>query len=149
MKQIITMIMSLLLAMPIGYTADITSEQTADTVYVHINAYHSTDEMYNACEIELTYDAEKLRFDSESSTIGCSAYRDTDGKLMLIDFGADKPLGESVYVLAFDVIGTGEAEIQISRAAFSTAEKAVSEDVEPILNEPDSITVWIGGATYG
>lgn len=149
MHRFVIMIMALFLVMPSGYTADITSEQTADTVYVHINAYHSTDEMYNACEIELTYDAEKLRFDSESSTIGCSAYRDTDGKLMLIDFGADKPLGESVYVLAFEVIGMGNAEIQISRAAFSTAEKAVTEDVEPIVNKPDIITVWIGGATYG
>lgn len=153
MKRILIMLMALLLAMPLqtaeGYTANITSEQTADTVYIHINAYHSTDEMYNVCEIELTYDAEKLRFDSESSTIGRSAYRDTDGKLMLIDFGADKPLGESVYVVAFEVIGMGNAEIQIIRAAFSTAEKAVSEDVEPIVNKPDSITVWIEGAIYG
>lgn len=153
MKRILIMLMALLLAMPLqtaeGYTANITSEQTADIIYIHINAYHSADEMYNACEIELAYDAEKLRFDSESSTIGCCAYRDTDGKLMFIDFGADKPLGESVYVVAFDVIGTGEAEIQISRAAFSTAKKAASEDVEPIINKPDSITVWIEGATYG
>lgn len=143
MKQIITMIISLFLVMPIGYTANITSEQTADTVYVHINAYHSTDEIYNACEIELTYDAEMLRFDSERSTLGNSAYRDTDGRLMLVDFGADKPLGKSVYVLAFEVIGTGEAEIQLSRAAFITSEKAVSEDVEPIGNEPKKIVLEV------
>lgn len=135
------MIMSLFLVMPIGYTANITSEQTADTVYVHINAYHGTDEIYNACEIELTYDAEMLRFDSERSTLGNSAYRDTDGRLMLVDFGADKPLGKSVYVFAFDVIGTGEAEIQLCRAAFITSEKAVSEDVEPIGNEPKKIVL--------
>ena len=143
MKQIITMIMSLFLVMPIGYTANITSEQTADTVYVHINAYHSTDEIYNACEIELTYDAEMLRFDSERSTLGNSAYRDTDGRLMLVDFGADKPLGKSVYVFAFDAIGTGEAEIQLCRAAFITSEKAVSEDVEPIGNEPKKIVLEV------
>jgi hypothetical protein len=126
-----------------GYTASMVSKQEADTVYIHINAYHSTDEMYNACEIELTYDAEMLRFDSERSTLGNSAYRDTNGQLMLVDFGADKPLGESVYVLAFEVIGAGEAEIQLYRAAFITSEKAVSEDIEPIVNEPDSITVWV------
>lgn len=145
MKRIATVIMALLLGMPtVGYTANITTEQTADTVYVHINAYHSTDEIYNACEVELTYDAEMLRFDSEHSAMGCGAYRDTDGRLMLIDFGADKPLGESVYVLAFDVIGTGEAEIQLCRAAFITSEKAVTEDMEPIINQPDCVTVLVG-----
>lgn len=147
MKRLATVLLAIALAASIptaeGYTANITSEQTADAVYIHINAYHSTDEAYNACEIELTYDAEKLRFDSERSTLGCAAYRDTEGKLMLIDFGADKPLGESVYVLAFEVIGTGEAAINLYRAAFITSEKAVSEDVEPIINTPDSITVCV------
>lgn len=145
MKKIITTIMALLLMTPTaeGYTASMTSKQEADTVYVHINAYHSTDEVYNCCEVELAYDAERLRFDSEKSTLGQAAYRDTDGRLMLVDFGADKPLGESVYVLAFEVVGTGKAEIQLCRAAFSTAEKAVTEDVEPIINEPDSIAVWV------
>jgi hypothetical protein len=140
--------MALLLAMPLptaeGYTASMTSKRKAETVYIHINAYHSTDEVYNCCEVELTYDAGKLRFDSEKSTLGQAAYRDTDGRMMLVDFGADKPLGKSVYVLAFEVIGTGKAEIQLCRAAFSTAEKAATEDVEPIINEPDSITVWVG-----
>ena len=147
MKQIISIVMAVIfaVALPTGYTASLTSEQTADTVYIHINAYHSTDEIYNACEIELTYDAELLRFDPERSTLGCGAYRDTNGKLMLVDFGADKPLGKSVYVLAFEVIGTGKAEIQLCRAAFSTAEKAATENIEPITNKPDSIAVWVGG----
>ena len=139
-----TAVLAISMSNTAGYTANITSEQTDDIVYIHINAYHSTDEEYNACEIELTYDAEILRFDSERSTLGCAAYRDTDGKLMLIDFGADKPLGKSVYVLAFEAIGTGEAEIRLCRAAFITSEKAVSEDVEPITNKPDNITVWVG-----
>ena len=147
MMRIIIMIVALLLATPVptadGYTASLTGKQKADTVYIHINAYHSTDEMYNACEIELTYDAEMLRFDSERSTMGCAAYRDTDGRLMLVDFGADKPLGESVYVLAFEAIGTGEAEIQLCRAAFITSEKAVTENIEPITNKPDNVKVWL------
>lgn len=145
MKRIVTMIMSLFLATPtaLGYTATITSEQTSDTVYIHVNAHHSEDEFYNACEIEVTYDSETLSFDNGRSTLGCAAYRDDAGRLILLDFGADKPLGDSVYVLAFEAIGTGYSNIQLSRAAFSTAEKAATEDVEPIANEPDNITVWV------
>lgn len=143
MKQFITMIMSLLFAVPTGYTASLTSKQEADVVYIHIHADHSTDEMYNTCEVVLTYDAEKLRFDSKRSTLGQAAYRDTEGRLMLVDFGQDKPLGKSVYVLAFEVVGTGKAEIRLDRAAFSTAEKAVTENVEPTINESDSIAVWV------
>lgn len=126
-----------------GYTANITSRQIADTVYVYINAYHSTDAIYNSCEIELSYNAEILHFNMERSMIGFGAYRDTNGQLLFLDFGADKPLGESVYVLAFDVIGRGEAEIQLCRAAFSTSEKAISQDVEPIVNEPNGVTMWV------
>ena len=148
MMRLISLIMALLLAMPLptaeGYTASMTSKRKAETVYIHINTYHSTDEMYNCCDIELTYDAGKLRFDRERSTLGQAAYRDANGRLRLLDFGADKFLGKSVYVLAFEVIGTGKAEIQLCRAAFSTAEKAVTKDVEPIINKPDSITVWVG-----
>ena len=136
--------MALLFVAPsAGYTANITSRQTAQVVYIHINAYHSEDEVYNACEIELTYNADKLRFNSERSTLDCSAHRDTDGRLMLVDFGADKPLGKSVYVLAFDVIGKGTAEVKLNKAAFSTAEKAATSDLEPISNKPNSVTVWV------
>ena len=132
------------MTLPSGYTANITGERKADAVYVHLNAYHSTDEMYNCCEIELTYDANILRFDRERSTIGQAAYRDVNGQILLVDFGTDKQLGKSVYVLAFDVIGSGEAEIQLNRAAFSTAEKAAYADIEPISNEPNSVKVWVG-----
>lgn len=142
MKYFITAIMALLFVMPTGYTARMTSKHTFDTAYIHINADHSTDEVYNCCEVELTYDAGKLRFNSEKSTIGQAAYRDADGRLMLVDFGADKPLGKSVYVLAFDVVAAGKSEIRLDRAAFSTAEKAATEDVEQIVNEPNSIIVW-------
>ena len=143
MNRIAIMLLALFFVMPTttGYTANITGAHTDDTIYVHINAYHSEDEMYNCCEVELTYDVNILCFNPERSTLGCAAYRDTDGKLMLIDFGADKPLGESVYVLAFEVIGTGESTIELCRAAFSTAEKAATQNIEPITNEPNSITV--------
>ena len=144
MKRIIAIIMSLLISVPtIGYTANISSTQTNDTVYIHVNAYHSEDEIYNCCEIELTYDTEMLRFNNELSSLGCGAYRDKDGQLMLIDFGADKPLGESIYTLAFDIVGCGYTDVKLDRAAFSTAEKAVSEDVEPITNTPNSIFIWL------
>ena len=147
MRKIAVMLMALMLAAPMpipeGYTAEIMSRRTGNTVYVHIDAGHSANEVYNCCEIKLVYDAEKLRFDSEKSTLGYAAYRDTDGRLMLVDFGADKPLGKSVYVLTFEVVGAGKAEIQLDRAAFSTAEKAVTEDLEPIINKPDSIAVWV------
>ena len=133
------MIMAVLMALPSGYTANITGERTEDTVYIHLNAQHSTDDIYNCCEIELAYDADALRFDSERSTLGCAAYRDVDGRLMLVDFGADKQLGKSLYVFAFEVIGTGETEIQLSRAAFSTKEKAATENVEPIVNKPSKV----------
>lgn len=142
MKRFITMLVALFFAMPTGYTASLTSKQEADVVYIHLNADHSTDEVYNCCEVELAYDAGKLRFSPERSTLGQAAYRDRDGKLLLVDFGADKPLGKSVYVLAFDVIGRGKAEIRLDRAAFSTAEKAATEDIEPISNNPGSIMVW-------
>ena len=141
--------MSLLISVPtIGYTANISSTRTDDTIYIHINAYHNEDEIYNACEIELFYDTEILRFNSERSSLGCSAYRDRDGQLMLIDFGEDKPLGKSIYTIAFDIVGYGYTEVKLDRAAFSTSEKAVSEDIEPIANTPNSLFIWLDDITW-
>ena len=150
MKLIATILASLLFvaqapmaqALP-GYTANITNEQTLHRVYICVNAYHSTDDYYNTCDIEIEYDAEKLRFDSENSTLGCAMYRDYGGKLRLIDFGADKPLGESIYVLAFEVIGKGKTEVRLCSASFSTKEKAATSDIEPITNEPNKLTIWL------
>lgn len=147
MKQIISTLLALLFAITtpakVGYIANITHKQTLHRVYICVNAYHSTDKTYNVCDIEIEYDAKKLRFDSENSTLGCAMYRDYGGKLRLIDFGADKPLGESVYVLAFEVIGKGKAEVRLSNAAFSTKEKAATSDIEPITNEPNKLTIWV------
>ena len=147
MKQIISTLLAMLFAITtpakVGYTANITYKQAINTVYICVNAYHSTDDYYNVCDIEIEYDAEKLRFDSENSTLGGAVYRDYGGKLRLIDFEADKPLGESIYVLAFEIIGKGKAEVRLSNAAFSTKEKAATSDIEPITNEPNKLTIWV------
>ena len=144
MKQIVTMLMALLfVTLSAGYTANITATKKNNTVYIHINAYHDTDKVYNACDIELQYDAEKLRFNQDKSTLGCAPYRDIDGRLVFIDFGADKLLGESIYVLAFDVIGKGKTEVKLNKATFCTKEKAASSNMEPTTNKPNSITLWV------
>lgn len=135
-----------------GYIAGLTtlSQEVSveDTVTVNVNVSHSTDTSFAAGEIVLSYDSEKLAFNKTASTLGAATIQNNDGVLKLEDYGADKNLGNGVYVLAFDAITDGEAAVTLASAAFVNKENAVKSDLIAAVLSPASITLTINKQTH-
>ena len=124
-----------------GYTAGIstTSNEVNKGEKVSINVAvdyiaaegQTAETVFNAGEISLSYDSEKLAFNKDASTLGEATVSDVDaGILKLADYGADKNFGTDVYVLVFDAIESGEASVEMTAAAFSNKSNATSNDLE-------------------
>lgn len=135
-----------------GYTAGLTtlSDEISvkDTVTVNVNVSHSTDTSFAAGEIVLNYDSTKLAFNETASTLGAATIKNDSGVLTLEDYGADKILGNGVYVLAFDAIADGEAAVTLTSAAFVNKENAVKSDLIAAGLSPASITLTVNKQTH-
>lgn len=136
-----------------GYTAGISTLSNEvsvnDTVKINVAVDHSEDEYFAAGEIVLTYDSAKLTFNQTASSLGDATVSANAGTLTLEDYGTDKTFGTGVYVLAFDAIADGEAEVTLTSAAFVNMEDAEGSDLIPatITSESKSVTLTISEAT--
>lgn len=135
-----------------GYTAGLTSTTKAvsvsDKVNVNVDVSHSSDAVFAAGEVKVSYDAAKLQFNKENSTLGNAMVTDKAGVLTLEDYGTDKNLGTGVYVLAFDAIADGEANVTLTSAAFVNKENAVKSDLIDATLTPAELAITISKKTY-
>ena len=130
-----------------GYTAEITTLtkeiNVDDSIAVNVGIKHSSDESFAAGEVTVKYDNTKMAFQKDSSTLGNATVNDEAGMLTLEDYGADKQFGTGVYVLVFDAIADGDANVELTSAAFVDKENAVKEDLIPaeLMSKMLSVTI--------
>ena len=136
----------------VGYTAGLTSTtkevNVSDKVNVNVDVSHSSDTVFAAGEVKVSYDAAKLKFNEEDSNLGNATVTDKAGVLTLEDYGTDKNLGTGVYVLAFDAIANGEANVTLTSAAFVNKENAVKSDLIAATLTPAELAIKINKKTY-
>lgn len=130
-----------------GYTAGIATLSNeisvGDTTTINVGVGHDTDSVFAAGEVVICYDNEKISFNQESSTLGTATVKDSEGVLILEDYGTDKRFGTGVYVLAFDAIGDGEAVVTMTSAAFVNKSDAVKNDLIDAVISPKSVALTI------
>ena len=135
-----------------GYTAGLTSTTKAvsvsDKVNVNVDVSHSSDTVFAAGEVKVSYDTAKLKFNEEHSALSSATVTDENGVLTLEDYGTDKNLGTGVYVLAFDAIADGEANVTLTSAAFVNKENAVKSDLIAATLTPAKLAITINKKTY-
>lgn len=135
-----------------GYTAGLTSTtkevSVSDKVNVNVDVSHSSDTVFAAGEVKVSYDTAKLKFNKENSTLGSATVTDKAGVLTLEDYGTDKNLGTGVYVLAFDAIADGKANVTLTSAAFVNKENAVKSDLIAATLTPAKLAITINKKTY-
>lgn len=135
-----------------GYTAGLTSTtkqvSVSDQVNVNVDVSHSSDAVFAAGEVKVSYDTAKLKFKKENSTLGSATVTDKAGVLTLEDYGTDKNLGTGVYVLAFDAIADGDANVTLTSAAFVNKENAVKSDLIAATLTPAELAITIDKKTY-
>lgn len=135
-----------------GYTAGLSALTNAvsveDSLTVNVNVSHSADSTFAAGEVIVAYDSNLLTFNEASSTLGTATVKVDSGVLTLEDYGADKNLGNGVYMLAFDAIADGETAITLTSAAFVNKENAVRSDLVAATLSSASVNLIIHKQTY-
>ena len=146
-------------------TCKVTVERTADTGYtVKLSESQSvnvggkanvalivgvgeTDERttYNAVDVELKYDSEKLKYTGET-TIGETRISDDGaGTLKLVRYGTDAKVGEPMVTLEFTAQAAGKAEVRFQSAKVDESANASLQDAPDATWLNDSVIITVGG----
>ena len=141
----------------VGYAVS-ASEDKAVTVgesaEVKINVSNSDSIIttYNAYDLTLTYDTDKLTYNSCTAADALAVVKDdVPGTIRVIGFGDDKNLDTPAATLSFTAKGTGEAEVKITSAKVDIGSQAVGSDAPDahILDTTTVITVTLGEGLSG
>lgn len=135
-----------------GYTAGISADnvtvEKGTEVSVQVFAGHVTDTVFNADEIVISYDADKLVFDQAASTLGTATVdSNTSGELTITNHGDDRNLGD-IYTLVFDTIATGTATVTLDSAGFINKEGASKNDLFAATINPGTVNLTVNEAQF-
>ncbi len=123
----------------VRFDKEITITATSETavgenVSVSINV--TGDGTFNACELELTYDAEKLTFNKTASTLNGGEVTVENGVLKLVDYGEAQKFGNGIYILVFTAIkgGAETTTIALTSAGFGTSASAETKNLAKVID---------------
>ena len=137
----------------VGYAVS-ASEDKAVTVgesaEVKINVSNSDSIIttYNAYDLTLTYDTDKLTYNSCTAADALAVVKDdVPGTIRVIGFGDDKNLDTPAATLDFAAKGTGEAEVKITSAKVDIGSQAVGSDAPAAFLLDDTTVIKVTGYT--
>jgi len=121
-----------------GYTANISTTATGgavakgDAVEIKVKV----NSVFNSAELELAYDTAYLTYVSGATASNDAQQPDFEadadnGTVTIRDYGEAIDAGDGVYTLTFTAIKGGTANVELTSAAFSTAELAETKDLTP------------------
>jgi len=117
-------------------------------VKVTVSNSDSTVTAYNAYDLTLTYDTDKLTYNScTAADEQASVTEDVPGTIRVIGYGSDKTLDTAVATLSFTAKGTGSAEVKITKAKVDTGDKAVGNDAPDATILDDTTVISVNGYT--
>ncbi len=142
-----------------GYTAGLNTNtpnvSKNGTVTVNVGVAHSSETLFNAAELVLEYDSDKLTFVSVSNSAGSAdlKYSVQNGELTIQDFGDDKTFDTANYVITFEAAEVTEenapANVTLTSAKFIHKENAKTSDlIEAVELNPASVNITISKVTY-
>lgn len=130
----------------VGYAVSSSEDKTVtvgESAEVKINVSNSDSIIttYNAYDLTLTYDTDKLTYNSCTAADALAVVKeDVPGTIRVIGFGDDKNLDTPAATLSFTAKGTGEAEVKITSAKVDIGSQAVGSDA-PDAHILDTTTV--------
>lgn len=113
-------------------SADVTAEN-GGTAVVHVKITGHSDETvtsYNAYDITLTFDSDKLEFQGYDGAVKSDGgeVKVEGNTIRIVGCGADKDFGTEIVVLTFKTKSEGEATVTIDKVQVSDKEESVKED---------------------
>lgn len=137
----------------VGYAVSASEDKTVtvgESAEVKINVSNSDSIIttYNAYDLTLTYDTDKLTYNSCTAADALAVVKeDVPGTIRVIGFGDDKNLDTPAATLNFTAKGTGEAEVKITSAKVDIGSQAVGSDAPDAAILDDTTVISVTGYT--
>ena len=138
----------------VGYAVSASEDKTVtvgESAEVKINVSNSDSIIttYNAYDLTLTYDTDKLTYNSCTAADALAVVKeDVPGTIRVIGFGDDKNLDTPAATLSFTAKGTGEAEVKITSAKVDIGSQAVGSDAPAAFLLDDTTVAPGAGYTF-
>ena len=136
----------------VGYAVSASEDKTVtvgESAEVKINVSNSDSIIttYNAYDLTLTYDTDKLTYNSCTAADTHAVVTEDAGTIRVIGFGDDKNLDTPAATLSFTAKGTGEAEVTITSAKVDIGSQAVGSDAPAAFLLDDTTVIKVTGYT--
>ena len=136
-----------------GYTVSASEDKSVamgESAEVKVNVAHSDSAVttYNAYDLTMTYDTDKLTYNSCTAADALAVVKeDVPGTIRVIGFGDDKTLDTPAATLNFTAKGTGDAKVKITSAKVDIGSQAVGSDAPDAKILDDTTVISVNGYT--
>ena len=135
-----------------GYAVSASEDKTVAVgenaeVKVAVSNSDSAVTAYNAYDLTMTYDTDKLTYVSCTAADENAVVTEDAGTIRVIGFGDDKNLDTPAATLNFTAKGTGEAEVKITSAKVDIGSQAVGSDAPAAFLLDDTTVIKVTGYT--
>lgn len=137
----------------VGYAVSASEDKTVTVgesaeVKVTVSNSDSIITTYNAYDLTLTYDTDKLTYNSCTAADANAVVKEAvPGTIRVIGFGDDKNLDTPTATLRFTAKGTGEAEVKITSAKVDIGSQAVGSDAPDAAILDNTTVISVTGYT--
>lgn len=135
-----------------GYAVSASEDKTVAVgenaeVKVAVSNSDSAVTAYNAYDLTMTYDTDKLTYVSCAAADTHAVVTEDAGTIRVIGFGDEKNLDTPAATLNFTAKGTGEAEVKITSAKVDIGSQAVGSDAPAAFLLDDTTVIKVTGYT--
>lgn len=136
-----------------GYAVSASEDKTVAVgenaeVKVAVSNSDSTVTTYNAYDLTMTYDTDKLTYVScAAADENAVVKEDVPGTIRVIGFGGDKTLDTAAATLTFQAKGVGDAEVKLTAAKVDIGSQAVGNDAPAAFLLDDTTVIKVTGYT--
>ncbi len=136
-----------------GYAVSASEDKTVAVgenaeVKVTVSNSDSTVTAYNAYDLTMTYDTDKLTYVScTAADENAVVKKDVPGTIRVIGFGGDKTLDTAAATLTFQAKGVGDAEVKLTAAKVDIGSQAVGNDAPAATVLDDTTVIKVTGYT--
>lgn len=136
-----------------GYAVSASEDKTVAVgenaeVKVAVSNSDSTVTTYNAYDLTMTYDTDKLTYVScTAADENAVVKKDVPGTIRVIGFGGDKTLDTAAATLTFQAKGVGDAEVKLTAAKVDIGSQAVGNDAPAAFLLDDTTVIKVTGYT--
>mgnify|MGYP001022317795 CR=1 FL=1 len=135
-----------------GYAVSASEDKTVAVgenaeVKVAVSNSNSAVTAYNAYDLTMTYDTDKLTYVSCTAPDENAVVKEDAGTIRVIGFGGDKTLDTAAATLTFQAKGVGDAQVKLTAAKVDIGSQAVGNDAPAAFLLDDTTVIKVTGYT--